>query len=75
MAKFRVLYVNGTEECREAERALQQYGLDFQPIVIDNPAREEMTVPRLHTSEGYFTTLEDIRWYAAAYCDKRKRTS
>jgi len=67
MAQFRVLYTDASPQSAEAESALKDSGLDFQSIRIDDPKREGKPVPRLLTSEGYFETPDDIRWYARVY--------
>ncbi len=67
MSQFRVLCTDASPQSREAEATLKDAHLDFQSIVIGDPDREGKPVPRLLTSEGFFETLDDIRWYARVY--------
>ena len=72
MPRFRVLYIDDSEESRKAEKILKEAGLDYQAIFIHDPVREEKNPPVLLASEGLrpFDTLYLIEWYAHAYGKK-----
>ena len=70
MEPSRVLYTDDTSQSKEAESLLCEAGLNFQSIFISDPIREEKNPPQLLTFEGFFPTLDDIRWYARGYGKK-----
>jgi hypothetical protein len=70
MAEFQavpVLYTDHGSESRKAEEILKAANVDFQSLLIRDPALEGVTVPRLLSIQGFFDTLEDIRLYAELY--------
>lgn len=67
----RILYMGTNRASTEAEEILKKAHLEFQSLRIRNPRQHDIIVPQLLTTEGFFETLNDIRWYANLYGRKK----
>lgn len=61
------LYIDAGPESVEAEKLLRAAKIRFDTIFIAHPERDANPRPRLNTTEGFFWSLDLIRWWTAGF--------